>query len=203
MDKFELAYCTLSFSTGKLSSPYFFFVNIEISLAIPIRKWLVLHLVCSQLAGLLFTFASKYTKYILEQPLVIFIFIFLIFISYSRKRFFKIGINSSNSTDEIVTPCIKLYKVTLTRCPKFWETSHSTIKNPEHIFQLCLTITKITINGLLQLNFESETIVIFLLFLSTCAHNWKICCIFYGLVFGKIIQGGLVTNMFILKKTGL
>ena len=34
--------------------------------------------------------------------------------------------------------------------------------------------------------------LLFLLLLSTCAHNWKICCISYGLVFGKIIQGDTV-----------
>ena len=45
----------------------------------------------------------------------------------------------------------------------------SMIKTPKHIFQLCLTITKITINGLSQLNFESETIVIFVIVNHMCA----------------------------------
>ena len=60
------------------------------------------------------------------------------------------------------------YKIWGSRCPKFRKTSPSTNKNPQHIFQLCL-ITKLTINGLLQLNFESETIVIFVILKHMCA----------------------------------
>ena len=50
-----------------------------------------------------------------------------------------------------------------TRCPKFRKTSPSTIKNPS------ITITKITENGLSQLNFERPFTVIFVIVKHMCA----------------------------------
>ena len=58
------------------------------------------------------------------------------------------------------------YTSAMPRCPKFRKTSPLTIQNPQHIFQFCL---KITINDLSQLNFESETIVIFVIVMHICA----------------------------------
>ena len=55
------------------------------------------------------------------------------------------------------------------RCPKYREASPSPIKNPHHIFKLCLTITKITISGLSQLNFDRPFIVTFVIVNHICA----------------------------------
>ena len=62
---------------------------------------------------------------------------------------------------------------TPTWCPKFLKTSLSTIKNPHHIFQLSITITKITLDNLSQLNF-GETIYVHIVIFVTVKHNWKI-----------------------------
>ena len=59
------------------------------------------------------------------------------------------------------------------QCLKFRKTNQSTIKNPHHIFQLSITITKITLDNLSQLNF-GETIYVHIVIFVTVKHNWKI-----------------------------
>ena len=90
---------------------------------------------------------------------------------------------STNSMLLLCTPCL----VSLMSFPLFCQflqkvtqpTNHSPlslllhgVQNSEkraRIFQLCLIITKITINGLSQLNFETKTIVILVIVMHMCA----------------------------------
>ena len=79
------------------------------------------------------------------------------------------------------------------------KTSPSSIKNPQQIFQLCLTITKNPINDLSKFNFERPFYVTFV----NVMLNWKIWYGFLivdGLVFDKIRQSDMEESCMYIQK---